>query len=126
MKYIEEYLIQTISVYDSASEAFYQGLMIGLCAILNSCYSVKSNRESGLGRFDIQLRPLGEDLPGFIFELKTTKDSKEDLDQLAKSALEQIRDKQYAAEMKADGVAEIISVGIAFCGKKIATTSDQA
>ena len=55
---IEKYLIQTISVYDSASESFYQGLMIGLCAILNNRYIVKSNRESGFGRFDIQLTPL--------------------------------------------------------------------
>ena len=62
---IEKYLIQTISVYDTGSEAFYQGLMLGLCAILNNRYQVKSNRESGLGRFDIQLYPLTEDLPGF-------------------------------------------------------------
>ncbi len=122
--HIEEYLIQTISVHDSASEAFYQGLMIGLCAILNNRYSVKSNRESGLGRFDIQLKPIDKELPGFIFELKTTKNTGEDLEKLAQSALEQIREKQYAVEMKADGVKEIISAGIAFCGKKVATASD--
>lgn len=123
-KHIEDYLIQTISVYDSASEAFYQGLMIGLCAILNNRYSVRSNRESGLGRFDIQLKPLVSDLPGFIFELKATKNTGENLNKLAHTALEQISSKQYAAEMKADGVKEIISVGIAFCGKSVATTSD--
>ena len=38
---IEKFLIQTISVYDSASEAFYQGLMIGLCAILNNRYLIR-------------------------------------------------------------------------------------
>ena len=85
--HIEEYLIQTISVHDSASEAFYQGLMIGLCAILNNRYSVKSNRESGLGRFDIQLKPIDTDLPGFIFELKTTKAvSKDDNKSLIENA----------------------------------------
>ena len=123
-QYIEAYLIQTISIYDKASEAFYQGLMIGLCAILNNRYSVKSNRESGDGRFDIQLKPLGDGLPGFIFELKWTKDSSEDLNKLAQSALEQIWEKQYAAEMRTEGVNEIISAGFAFCGKKVATISD--
>ena len=124
-RHIENYLIQTVSVYDKASEAFYQGLMIGLCAILNNRYSVKSNRESGDGRFDIQLKPLDDELPGFVFELKWTKDTGEDLGQLAQSALEQIRDRRYTAEMCAEGVAEIISVGLAFCGKNVATTSDR-
>ena len=116
---IEKYLIQTISVYDTESEAFYQGLMLGLCAILNNRYQVKSNRESGLGRFDIQLYPLTEDLPGFIFELKHTKDDKEDLEQLANEALAQINEKKYDTEMTEFGIKEIIKVGIAFHGKNV-------
>lgn len=116
---IEKYLIQTISVYDTGSEAFYQGLMLGLCAILNNRYRVKSNRESGLGRFDIQLYPLTEDLPGFIFELKHTKEENADLDQLACDALAQIDEKKYDAEMIESGIKEIIKVGIAFHGKNV-------
>ena len=120
---IEKYLLQTISVYDTGSEAFYQGLMLGLCAILNNRYQVRSNRESGLGRFDIQLYPLTEDLPGFIFELKHTKDEKEDLDQLANDALAQIDEKKYDAEMAESGIKEIIKVGIAFHGKNVSVKS---
>ena len=120
---IEKYLLQTISVYDTGSEAFYQGLMLGLCAILNNRYQVRSNRESGLGRFDIQLYPLTEDLPGFIFELKHTKDEKEDLDQLANDALAQIDEKKYDAEMAESGIEEIIKVGIAFHGKIVSVKS---
>ena len=116
---IEKYLIQTISVYDTGSEAFYQGLMLGLCAILNNRYQVKSNRESGLGRFDIQLYPLTEDLPGFIFELKHTKGEKDDLDQLASVALGQIDEKKYDFDMRESGIKEIIKVGIAFHGKNV-------
>ena len=116
---IEKYLIQTISVYDTGSEAFYQGLMLGLCAILNNRYQVKSNRESGLGRFDIQLYPLTEDLPGFIFELKHTKDEKDDLEQLAAAALVQIDEKKYDFDMRESGIEEIIKVGIAFHGKTV-------
>ena len=116
---IEKYLIQTISVYDTGSEAFYQGLMLGLCAILNNCYQVKSNRESGLGRFDIQLYPMTEDLPGFIFELKHTKEENADLERLADEALVQIDEKKYDAEMTESGIKEIIKIGIAFHGKNV-------
>lgn len=87
---------------------------------------VKSNHESGDGRFDVQLKPLGSELSGFVFELKWTKESGEDLDKLAQSALEQIRDRRYTAEMRADGITDIISVGLAFCGKNVASTSDYA
>lgn len=120
---IEKYLIQTISVYDTGSEAFYQGLMLGLCAILNNRYQVKSNRESGLGRFDIQLYPLTEDLPGFIFELKHTKEETDDLDRLADEALVQIDEKKYDVEMVESGIKEIIKVGIAFHGKNVSIRS---
>lgn len=120
---IDKYLIQTISVYDTGSEAFYQGLMLGLCAILNNRYQVKSNRESGLGRFDIQLYPLTEDLPGFIFELKHTKEETDDLDRLADEALEQIDEKKYDVEMVESGIKEIIKIGIAFHGKNVSIRS---
>ena len=119
-KSIEKYLLETVSVYDSGSEAFYQGLMIGLCAILNNRYAVRSNRESGLGRFDIQLQPMDRQLPGFLFELKASRDQKDDLDLLARAALNQIREKQYETEMRGLGVDMVIAMGIAFRGKEVA------
>lgn len=93
--------------------------MIGLCAILNNRYAVRSNRESGLGRFDIQLCPLARELPGLIFELKSSKKAGEDLDKLAAEALTQIQEKQYEPEMRNAGVAEIVKIGIAFRGKEV-------
>ncbi len=119
-KSIGDYLRQTISVYDTGSEAFYQGLMIGLCAILNNRYNVRSNRESGLGRFDIQLYPVSKDLPGFIFELKASKKSGESLERIASDALRQIAEKEYESEMRAAGVQNIVSIGMAFRGKETA------
>ena len=118
-KSIESYLTETISVFDTAGEAFYQGLMIGLCAILNNRYAVRSNRESGLGRFDIQLFPLDSSLPGFIFELKASKKSAENLDDLAAGALCQIDEMKYETELRAAGIQDVIKVGIAFRGKEI-------
>lgn len=118
-KSIETYLKETISVYDVGSEAFYQGLMLGLCAILNNKYAVRSNRESGLGRFDIQLCPLDKALPGFIIELKASRDRAENLDDLANAAVKQIEEKRYDSEMRSGGIKEIISIGIAFRGKDV-------
>ena len=63
--------------------------------------------------------PLSEDLPGFIFELKHTKEDADDLDQLADAAMEQIDEKKYDAEMCESGIKEIIKVGIAFHGKNV-------
>lgn len=117
---IRKYLLQTISAFDIGNEAFYQGLMIGLCAILNNRYYVTSNRESGLGRFDIQLKPQSSNLPGIIFELKATKDEKANLDKLARTAYDQIIEKKYDVSMQTEGIDTIIKIGIAFCGKNAA------
>lgn len=121
---IEKFLIQTISVFDTASESFYQGLLIGLCAILNNRYHVKSNRESGFGRFDVQLFPLIKNLPGFLFELKASKNSSDDLEKISADALTQIKEKKYDTEMKYADVREIINVGIAFRGKEVFIKSE--
>ena len=123
-KSIESYLLDTVSVFDTGSEAFYQGLMIGLCAILNNRYTVRSNRESGLGRFDIQLCPMDPALPGFIFELKASKKVAESLNDLASDALRQIREMHYDTEMRASGVRQIIKAGIAFRGKEMRIKTD--
>ena len=120
---IRSYLLQTISFYDGCGENFYHGLMLGLCAVLNNRYRVLSNREAGYGRFDIQLQPLQEGLPGFLFELKASRKAEESLEELARSALSQIEEKAYGAEMQARGVGEILAVGIAFRGKEIAVKS---
>ena len=117
-KGISDYLLQSISYFDTADEAFYHGLILGLCAVLNKRYSVKSNRESGLGRFDIQLTPLIVGIPAFIFELKVAKNSKESLEKLADGALKQIEDKKYDTELMKKDAGNIIKLGIAFYGKK--------
>ena len=85
---------------------------------------VRSNREAGLGRFDIQLAPMDRQLPGFIFEIKASKKETERLDSLAAKALEQIKEKQYVSEMKTAGIRDIILIGIAFRGKEVALTSE--
>lgn len=114
---LEDFMVKSISSIDGANEGFYHGMMLGLCAILGNRYKIRSNRESGLGRFDIQLMPLAKGMPGFIFEFKHTKDEHADLSALADSALQQIEAKKYDTELRDNGVNSIISIGIAFRGK---------
>lgn len=111
---LEDFMLKSISTMDGANEAFYHGMMLGLCAVLGSQYKVRSNRESGLGRFDVELLAMMQGIPGFIFEFKHTKDINVDLDSLANSALRQIDDMKYDTELKDFGVKNIVKIGIAF------------
>ena len=115
---IEAFMLNTISSFDAGNEGFYHGMLLGLCAILSNRYFVKSNRESGYGRYDVQLLPKQKSIPGFIFELKHAKTDSEDLDALASEALDQIDVKKYDTEMKERGISDIVKIGIAFRGKK--------
>lgn len=114
---LEDFMVKSISSIDGANEGFYHGMMLGLCAILGNRYKIRSNRESGFGRFDIQLMPLTKGMPGFTFEFKHTKDEHTDLSALADSVLQQIEAKKYNTELRDNGVNSIISIGIAFRGK---------
>lgn len=111
---LEDFMLKSISTMDGASEAFYHGMMLGLCAVLGSQFKVRSNRESGLGRFDIELLPMVKGISGFIFEFKHTKDINVDLDSLANSALKQIEDMKYDTVLNDFGVEDIVKIGIAF------------
>ena len=113
-------MLQTISFHDAASEAFYHGLILGLCAMLDDRYRITSNREAGLGRYDIQMQPLNRKLPGILIELKAGKDCTESqLEELARTALQQINDRNYAVELHTQGVQTVLKYGIAFCGKNV-------
>ncbi len=117
---IEELMLKSISSSDCTNESFYHGMMLGLCAVLSNKYQVKSNRESGYGRFDIALYPVAKGMPGFIFELKHTKEDNTNLNSLAEKALFQIEEKRYETEMKDAGITQINKIGIAFRGKNVA------
>lgn len=117
---LEDFMLQSISSIDGANEGFYHGMMLGLCAILGNRYQVRSNRESGIGRFDVQLTPLVNGIPGFIFEFKHTNDDHVNLETLADRALHQIDEKKYDTELRNSGVKAIIKIGIAFRGKNAA------
>ena len=89
-------------------------------------YRLTSNRESGEGRFDIQLMPKSKNLPGIIIEVKAvnTKENA-DLRALAKQAITQIHQMKYATELKTQGVNDILLYGIAFKGKQVELAIDK-
>ena len=114
---LETFMLQSIASLDGANEGFYHGMMLGLCAVLSNRYQVRSNRESGLGCFDVMLIPRVKSMPGFIYEFKFTADERVDLCLLAEKALEQIDEKKYDTELLDSGVTDIVKIGIAFRGK---------
>lgn len=119
---IQTLLTQSVSSFDTAGENFYHGFMLGLCALLGGSF-ISSNRESGDGRYDIQLKPARKNLPGILIELKAEKNcTEEQLKMLSKKALQQIIDKKYDVELTAAGVETIYKYGVAFSGKKVEIT----
>ena len=118
---LQKYMISSISYFDGASEGFYHGMILGLVASLSSRYYIRSNRESGEGRFDLMLEPKsGTPLPGIVMEFKAASASeKPNLDTLAESALRQITDRKYFQTLEERGISDIVRYGIAFSGKHV-------
>ena len=117
---IAEYMDKSVSFYDAGAEGFYHGLVLGLIALMDNQYKIKSNRESGDGRYDIGLFPREDRYPGILMELKWKKNlSADELSELADEALAQIGKKRYDVEMKENGTQDILKFGIVFSGKKV-------
>lgn len=122
---IGEYMYKSISFFDGGAEGFYHGLMLGLIALMDNQYKIKSNRESGDGRFDVSLIPREKRYPGIILELKwKEKLSDVGLEKWSNEALKQIGELRYDSEMKEDGITEILKFGIAFSGKKVCVRTE--
>lgn len=117
-------LLQSVSCYDTAGENFYHGFVLGLCAMMEDRYDISSNKESGEGRYDIQLMPRQKNMPGILIELKAAKNlSGEKLRQLSKEALEQIHTRKYDADMMRS-MKLVLKYGVAFSGKKVEISTD--
>ena len=98
---LSEYLVLLTSSFDAAKgrEAFYHGFVLGMTAVLTEDYVIRSNRESGYGRYDIAATPKDTSRPGFIIECKLAG-SEESLEDKANLALRQIEEKRYDAELQ--------------------------
>ena len=111
-------LLQSTSYHDTKSEDFYHGLFLGMSLYLDEKYIVRSNIESGLGRFDCSLEPKDKKKPGFIIEFKATDDESK-LEKVAEEGMQQMIDKKYDTALEMTDTKEIIHIGVAFCGKQV-------
>jgi len=120
---LQEFVMTTMSFYDlpeKEAERSYHLFVLGLLVLLTDTHHVRSNRESGYGRYDIMLIPHDKNKLGIIIELKKVLSyNKETLETAAQQALEQINTKHYNLELKALGIKQIKALGIAFQGKQI-------
>ena len=115
-KYLQNIILKSASYYDGKNEDFYHGLILGMTLYLDRDYYVTSNRESGLGRYDVIIEPKNKNNRGYILEFKVAKIEK-DLEKVSKEAIEQIIDKKYDTQLKERGIKDITLLGIAFFGK---------
>ena len=127
---MDKVALNTFSFFDSGNkpsdqaepERFYHGLVLGMVVNLSDTYKVRSNRESGFGRYDVMIEPLDKTKKAFILEFKVIdldEDEKTLEDTLA-NAHAQIEEKQYAAQLAARGflLTQIKKYGFAFRGKE--------
>lgn len=128
--YMNEVALATFSSFDTGShpsgrtqpERFYHGFVLGLLVELRDQYEVRSNRESGYGRYDVMLIPRQKNQLAFVLEFKVY-DAQEELklEDTVQSALVQIEDKDYDTELVERGISKskIRHYGFAFEGKKV-------
>jgi hypothetical protein len=114
------YVLKSMSFFDTGSEPekVYHAFVMGLFLWLSPGYEVKSNRESGYGRYDIMIIPREQTKLGFIIEFKKTR-PKETLETAVKSALEQIEAKKYETELQQRGIKNYKKLAIVFQGKEV-------
>ncbi len=118
---LSKFIVQSMSWHDISEdvpESSYHLFVLGLLVVFSQSYVVKSNRESGYGRYDIVVIPHDLLQPGFVIEFKK-KNANESMEECAYRALEQIHQKKYATELQNAGVKKIVLFGIAFHKKEL-------
>lgn len=127
--FMNKVALNTFSSFDSGNkpseetepERFYHGFVLGMVVNLADTYKVRSNRESGYGRYDVMLKPLDRRGKAFIFEFKVLNpyEDEETLEETLANAHYQIEEKKYEAELISEGFApeQIRKYGFAFQGK---------
>ena len=134
--YMNDVALATFSSFDtgkkpsekSQPERFYHGFVLGLLVELRDRYQIRSNRESGYGRYDVMLTPVTEVDDAIVIEfIVHESDEEESLQDTVRTALDQITEKNYDAELLLQGIPadRIRHYGFAFKGKKVLIGQDE-
>ena len=116
-RYLNRILLENISYHDTAAgESFYHALFIGILLHLPG-YQLRSNRESGLGRYDCQLTPRDPSKPAYILEFKQVSPDS-NFSKTLTAAQRQIKNLGYAQDLRSAGIQTIHSIAIAVKGKQ--------
>ncbi|SFB40408.1 AAA family ATPase [Clostridium frigidicarnis] len=122
-EYFSEYILKSFSYFDISGqnpERVYHAFILGMLVSLSSTHEIVSNRESGLGRYDVSLIPKDISKPGIIMEFKSIRiNSKMTLEKGMDNALNQINKKLYDTELTNRGVLNIIKLALVFKGKEV-------
>jgi hypothetical protein len=124
----KEFVINSMSNFDPTgdeAEKVYHAFVLGLLLNLRDDYQIKSNRESGYGRYDVMIIPEDTTNLGIVIEFKKVNQyTNETLKEAVKKALGQIEEREYKQELVAKGINEVLQVGIAFSGKEVMVKSN--
>ncbi len=119
----QEFVINSMSNFDTGGEEpekTYHAFVLGLLLNLRDDYQVKSNRESGYGRYDVMIIPDDKEKLGIVMEFKrVNKYKQETLEEAVAAALNQIKERKYKQELVSWGVENILELGIGFAGKNV-------
>ncbi|HLP47513.1 MAG TPA: AAA family ATPase [Candidatus Kapabacteria bacterium] len=115
-----DYVASSMSFFDTAGdpEKVYHAFVMGLLLWLAPAYRVKSNRESGYGRYDIMIIPGDVSKLGYIIEFKKTRKN-ETVKSALNAAFKQIEEKKYETELVERGIKNIKKLAIVFDGKEV-------
>ncbi|MCX6581828.1 MAG: AAA family ATPase [Candidatus Aminicenantes bacterium] len=104
--------------FSGEPEKVYHALVAGMLTWIANTHEIKSNRESGYGRYDIMIIPRDLSQWGIVMEFKKTGKN-ESVKSAAKSALKQIKEKKYETELKERGIKKIKKLAVVFEGKNV-------
>ncbi len=107
-------------VGENTAENFYHAFVLGMLVGLKDTYYVNSNRESGIGRYDIMLEPKDKNGNSFIMEFKVLEDKEEKtIKETIENAKKQIEEKGYEQNLRERGFKNITKMVYAFKGKEV-------
>ncbi|QTA80133.1 AAA ATPase-like domain-containing protein, nuclease domain-containing [Desulfonema limicola] len=119
---LKKIVMQVMSYHDlgNSPEKVYHALVLGILVWMSYKYEIRSNRESGHGRYDIMMKPKDKDKTGIIIEFKKVdKEKNESHEKAMEAALKQIEEKNYASELQAAGIRDILKLAVVFQGKEL-------